>query len=68
MASFPDGLAALARVMAAPGAEPRLKTGASVLGMSYHNAGVEHERLGRVAEAGVSYARCVGLSGRLDHF
>jgi len=35
-----------------------------LLAMAYHNAAVEHERLGRLKEAGVSFARAANLADR----
>lgn len=38
----------------------RLLMGVNVLGIAYHNAGLEHERLGRLREAHVCFTRWVG--------
>jgi hypothetical protein len=54
-----DGLSFLVRQLAAPGAASarHLLASANVLAMAYHNAAVEHERLGRLREALVSFTR-----------
>lgn len=54
-----DGLNALVRQLAAPGASRHLLASANVLAMAYHNAAVEHEKLARLREALVSFTRCV---------
>jgi hypothetical protein len=56
-ASLQDGLSLLTRQLAAPGAPFGLLASANVLAMSYHNAAVEHEKLGRLREALVSFTR-----------
>lgn len=57
--AFQEGLAALVRSLAAPSPAARQALGAAnVLAMAYHNAAVEHEKLGRLREALVSFTRC----------
>lgn len=72
--SFQDGAAHLARLLGTLGAADsppdakhrarRLVASANVLAMAYHNAAVEHERLGRMREAQVSYSRACTLGTR----
>jgi hypothetical protein len=52
-----DGLSFLVRQLAAPGASHHLLASANVLAMAYHNAAVEHEKLGHLREALVSFTR-----------
>lgn len=47
----------LVRQLAVPGAARTLLGSANVLAMAYHNAAVEHEKLGRLREALVSFTR-----------
>jgi tetratricopeptide (TPR) repeat protein len=42
----------------------QLTAAASVLAMAYHNAAVEHEKLGRGREAGVSHARACAIGAK----
>eukprot|EP00887_Chlorella_sp_A99_P004886 scaffold4.g4886.t1 len=59
-APLPAGAASGGAALGPPPAEWSLKkalSSANVLAMAYHNAGVEHERLGRTKEAHVSFTR-----------
>ncbi|KAL4858837.1 Ubiquitin carboxyl-terminal hydrolase isozyme L3 [Chlorella vulgaris] len=56
---FQDGLSFLVRQLAAPGASHHLLASANVLAMAYHNAAVEHEKLGHLREALVSFTRAL---------
>ena len=47
----------LLRQQAGAHADQRTASCVSVLAMAYHNAGVEHERLGRLQESLVSFTR-----------
>lgn len=63
------GTGAAAAAAAAQAAEAQRKqrqllAGVNVLAMAYHNAAVEHERLGQVREAQVSYARACDIGAR----
>ena len=44
----------------ATAADKKLLSGVNVLGIAYHNAGLEHERLGRLKEAQVCFSRWAG--------
>lgn len=63
--SFQGGLMHLARVMVPTNAaRPQLLSLVQLLAMAYHNAAVEHERLGKLREAAVSFARAATLADR----
>lgn len=61
---FQDGLSHLVRQLAAPGASRHLLASANVLAMAYHNAAVEHEKLGRLREALVSFTRAYLIASK----
>lgn len=61
---FQDGLNALVRQLAAPGASRHLLASANVLAMAYHNAAVEHEKLARLREALVSFTRAYLIASK----
>jgi tetratricopeptide (TPR) repeat protein len=62
--NFQDGLNMLVRQLAVPGAARALLGSANVLAMAYHNAAVEHEKLGRLREALVSFTRAYLVSSK----
>ncbi|PSC70982.1 ubiquitin carboxyl-terminal hydrolase family [Micractinium conductrix] len=61
---FQEGLTSLVRQLAAPGASRHALASANVLAMAYHNAAVEHEKLGRLREALVSFTRAYLISSK----
>lgn len=62
--AFQDGLNSLVRQLAGPGASRHLLGSANVLAMAYHNAAVEHEKLGRLREGLVSFTRAYLIASK----
>jgi tetratricopeptide (TPR) repeat protein len=59
--------AAAGAAAASATATRHLLASANLLAMAYHNAGVEHEKLGRLREALVSFTRCASLAHAAAH-
>lgn len=61
-ATFHDGLMQLSKVLAATASDKKLLSGVNVLAIAYHNAALEHERLGKLKEAHVCFTRASTLA------